>query len=182
VARYLAPQGVFVGMVPDAERICALLQNTGEYNGPHCSLSMLRAEDVAALHPRQRERRDASSSSGRAEHAEQMPERQHGTTTTPSAGTPAPTGLCYRFSMDETIRCFEYTLHMDDLVRICDRHGLSLLESTDAAHFARLHMADPPNRCILRRMGLLRHSLSLNEWETVRMYRVFAFVKRHNDA
>jgi len=145
VSRYLAPGGIFLGIIPDGERITHLLSKTGGiWNGAHCTIALQRPEDAVHL-----------------------------------VGTASPprTGLCYKFSMDDTIRCYEYTIRFEDFVEAAKRSGMRLVHSDNAAQYARREMADPINRDVLSRMGLARNLLSREEWETVGMYRVFAFVK-----
>lgn len=149
VVRYMAPGGIFLGIVPDAARVAALLhQHHGTWTGPHCTMSLQRPDNLQQLHP----------------------------------PVLAPTGICYKFSMDDTIRCYEYTLNFNDFVTSAKRHGLRLLQSDNAAQFARREMADPMNRSALRHMGLTRHLLSREEWDTVAMYRIFAFVKDDDES
>jgi SAM-dependent methyltransferase len=201
VSRYMSPDGVFVGILPDAHKIGSLLQRSGLWSGPHCALCLADSNDLERLCGGSDAAARPSSNSLVGVHQQQhdqeppsilladsKPETANNNACPIISGIPpgssssAPTGICYRFTMDDTLRCFEYTINFDDMVRLAAVHGLTLLHTDNAAHYARRDMADPVHRTILRRMGLVRHLLSVAEWDTVGMYRVFAFSKKQKDS
>jgi len=167
ISYYLKPQGVFVGVVPDADRIGRLIrQHDGNWVGPHCAISLQRPSDLPYMCGDSQTHRKSTTD----DHVVASADNNH--------NFHIPTGICYRFAMEDTLRCYEYTIQMDDMIRIAEENKLRLLLSEPAPQFARREMADPSNRHVLRRMGLARNLLSREEWDVIAMYRVFVFEKQ----
>lgn len=151
ISRYLCQGGMWCGILPDANEILKRVTdqngNTFEYRGKHCRISLCDSS-----HPR---------GSGVA----------HSKTEFQTSF------ISYKFEMDDAVRCQEYTIDFDDLVKLCSENHLRLVFSENAKHYAKKELGKSENYGIVKKMGLFRTMLSVDENDVVALYRVFAFVK-----
>jgi hypothetical protein len=155
ISRVLQPQGVFLGIAPQGEKILSIINTLLDGK-------KYRQKKYAVWLDKNELPKINKTSDNNEEDTKLNLQGSH---------------IAYWFWMKNMIECKQYTMTFQDLKEMCEKRGLNLIYMSNCKDAYHNEIINPKNKPLMERMGVDANTLSDADKDQLGLYCSFAFVK-----